>query len=179
MAEAVLVRRSNGRQHVRGRAVLASGAIALGLVALGSSGRRAPLLIYNASASAPLGFYRVFPARPLARGDLVLARAPETPRRLAAERGYLPAGVALVKRIAALSGERICAIGRAVTIDGIAVATRLPVDRAGRPLPAWGGCRTLGPDEVFLLMAGVPDSFDSRYFGPVSTESVIGRLVPL
>jgi type IV secretory pathway protease TraF len=46
-------------------------------------------------------------------------------------------------------------------------------------LPHWDGCRTLQADELFLLMAAVPDSFDSRYFGPVSLSAVIGRLVPL
>ncbi|NJO35955.1 MAG: S26 family signal peptidase, partial [Rhodospirillales bacterium] len=33
--------------------------------------------------------------------------------------------------------------------------------------------------EVFLLMEGVADSFDGRYFGPVPTASIIGRLAPL
>jgi type IV secretory pathway protease TraF len=33
--------------------------------------------------------------------------------------------------------------------------------------------------EVFLLMEGVPDSFDGRYFGPVTTAAIVGRLVPL
>jgi type IV secretory pathway protease TraF len=28
-------------------------------------------------------------------------------------------------------------------------------------------------------MAGAPDSFDRRYFGPVPLASVMGRLVPL
>jgi type IV secretory pathway protease TraF len=34
-------------------------------------------------------------------------------------------------------------------------------------------------DELFLLMEGVPGSFDGRYFGPVNRSAIIGRLVPL
>ncbi|HVA14048.1 MAG TPA: S26 family signal peptidase, partial [Stellaceae bacterium] len=151
----------------------------LGLVGLAALGRPAPLIIYNASASAPLGFYRVLPAEMLRRGDVVLARTPDSVRRLAAERGYLPATVPLVKRIAALDGDTVCARGRAITIDARHVADRLATDHVGRPLPAWIGCTTLGPGEVFLLMAGVPDSFDGRYFGPVPASAIIGKLVPL
>lgn len=172
-----------GRRHRRGRsrprAILALGSLGLGLIVLTALGRPAPLVIYNASASAPLGFYRVLPVGMLRRGDLVLARTPNSVRRLAAERAYLPANVPLVKRIAALDGDTVCALDRAVTIDGRHVAVQLAADRLGRPLPAWTGCRTLGPDEVFLLMEGVPDSFDGRYFGPVPARAVIGKLVPL
>jgi type IV secretory pathway protease TraF len=42
-----------------------------------------PLLIWNASASAPLGLYRVV-VGPVKRRDFVLAEAPEGARRLAA-----------------------------------------------------------------------------------------------
>jgi type IV secretory pathway protease TraF len=28
-------------------------------------------------------------------------------------------------------------------------------------------------------MEGVADSFDGRYFGPVTTAAIVGRLVPL
>ncbi|TIS13749.1 MAG: S26 family signal peptidase, partial [Mesorhizobium sp.] len=49
----------------------------------------------------------------------------------------------------------------------------------GRPLPWWNGCRALGDNEVFLLGSDKNRSFDSRYFGPVPTQNVIGRLVPL
>jgi type IV secretory pathway protease TraF len=52
-------------------------------------------------------------------------------------------------------------------------------DRLGRPLPSWTDCRLLDGDEAFLLMEGVADSFDSRYFGPIHTTAIIGRLVPL
>jgi Type IV secretory pathway, protease TraF len=138
----------------------------------------APLLVWNASASAPIGFYRVVAAPPVC-GALVLARPPTDVGKLAAARGYLPAGVPLVKRVAALTGDTVCAAGNTVSINGTMVAIRLEHDTRGRPLPRWQGCRTLAEDELFLLMAGVPDSFDGRYFGPVPAASIIGRLVPL
>ena len=52
-------------------------------------------------------------------------------------------------------------------------------DRRGRSLPVWKGCRTLRAGEVFLLNANVPDSFDGRYFGPVSATAITGRAEPL
>jgi conjugative transfer signal peptidase TraF len=138
----------------------------------------APLLVYNASASAPLGFYRLVRDIPH-RDDFVLARLPAEAARLAAERQYLPASVPAVKRIAALAGDFVCADSGIVVINGRAVATTLLIDRDGRPLPAWKGCRALVDGEVFLLMEGVPTSFDGRYFGPVSTAAIVGKLMPL
>jgi conjugative transfer signal peptidase TraF len=84
-----------------------------------------------------------------------------------------------VKRVVALKGDRVCAVKRVVSIDGYVAAKQLKADREGRPLPEWNGCRTLGSGEVFLLMESVPDSFDSRYFGPVPISSIIGKLTPL
>ena len=160
------------------------GILALGLAAIALLGGESfvttrPLLIYNASASAPIGFYRVLPPDPLRRGELVLVRTPKSVRDLAAKRGYLPLGVPLVKRVAALSGDTVCIVHHVVRIDGRPVAKQRAEDTKGRPLPQWSGCRTLGSDDVFLLMAGIPDSFDGRYFGPVSARAVIGCLVPL
>ncbi|RVC82503.1 S26 family signal peptidase, partial [Mesorhizobium sp. M2A.F.Ca.ET.046.02.1.1] len=37
----------------------------------------------------------------------------------------------------------------------------------------------LTKDEVFLLGNETNRSFDSRYFGPVPAQKIIGRLVPL
>lgn len=163
----------------RRRAVMTLAVLSLGALAASSFIRPVPLVIYNASASAPLGFYRVLPSNLLRHGDLVLVKTPESVRGLAAERHYLPLDVNLVKRIAALQGDRICAINGVVSIDGKHVVTQLRADSAGRQLPHWSGCQVLSADEVFLLMESVPDSFDSRYFGPVSVDSVLGRLVPI
>lgn len=136
------------------------------------------LLIYNASASAPIGFYAVRPKSPLFRGELVLATAPSWARTLAAERNYLPFDVPVVKRIAALSGDVVCAGQNSVWINGITATHRLKSDRRGRPLPDWTGCKRLGPDDVFLLMPH-PESFDGRYFGAILASQISGRLVAL
>lgn len=172
-----------GRRRRRGRvrplAILALGTLGLGPLGLAALGRPAPLIVYNASASAPIGFYRVLSVDEIRGGDLVLARTPASVRKLAAERGYIPETVPLVKRVAAVAGDTVCAVDHAISIDGRYAADQLSTDRLGRPLPVWTGCRTLRAGEIFLLMEGVPDSFDGRYFGPVPTSAVIGELVPL
>ena len=166
------------RVRRRPRTVLALTLFGLGLIGLATLARPAPWLVWNASASAPIGLYRVLPGKPI-RGDLVLVRTPSSVRQLAAERGYLPQNVPLVKRVAALDGDIVCAAGDVISVNGRVVAERLARDRLGRPLPAWTGCQTLGPDDVFLLMEGVSDSFDGRYFGQIPTAAIIGRLAPL
>ncbi len=138
-----------------------------------------PRLVWNASPSAPVGCYWVDAAGSPHAGDLVLAVPPEWAGRLADERGYLPFGIPLVKRIAAVAGDTVCSNGGDIRIDGRVRAQQLQADRKGRPMPAWTGCRRLGPDEVFLLMESVQDSFDGRYFGPTDRSEIIGRLVPL
>ena len=84
----------------------------------------------------------------------------------------------LIKRIAAVAGDDVCAFDGAIIVNGEIVARQRKVDRAGRSLPRWNGCRELVPGEFFLLTKA-PDSFDSRYFGPVTSARVIGRLAAL
>jgi conjugative transfer signal peptidase TraF len=153
----------------------------LGIGCLGASvvGHWPPLFVWNASASAPIGLYAVLPERSVSRGHLVLVDPRDDVRSFAAERRYLPLGVRLIKRVAALSGDQICSQNSRIFINGMFGAIRLSQDRAGRPMPFWTGCRTLGESDVFLLMRDIPDSFDGRYFGVVPRQSIIGRLIPL
>jgi len=136
-------------------------------------------IVWNVTASAPIGLYAVRRDRTFIRGDLVLVIPPPSTAKFAAQRDYLPPGVPLVKRIAAMAGDTICAQGTGIFIDGQIVAARLSSDGEGRPLPTWNGCRTLGQDEVFLLMKDVRTSYDGRYFGPTNTSQIIGRLEPI
>ena len=136
------------------------------------------LLVWNASASAPTGLYRLRPKAPVRRGDLVIAWTPGPARELAARRHYLPANVPLVKRVAAAPGDELCAAASTVLINRRPVATRQRVDGARRPMPWWNGCRHLGPSEYFLLMES-PGSFDGRYFGVTRREELVGQAVLL
>lgn len=133
------------------------------------------LLVWNASASAPLGLYRVEHQAAARRGDIVIAWAPGPARALASARRYLPATVPLVKPVAAVEGDRVCALESRILLNGRALATRRRTDPSGRPMPWWEGCRRLGRGELFLLSGNVPEAFDGRYFGIVPASLVIGR----
>jgi len=165
----------------RRRRLLLVLSIATGCAALAIPGltNPAPRLIWNASPSVPIGLYRLLPGTAPRLGDLVVVRLPDPARGLAAVRHYLPAGVPLLKRVAALAGDRVCALDASLSINGARRAIRLRRDTANRPLPWWTGCRTLRPDELLLLATDRRDSFDGRYFGPVSTASIIGTATPL
>lgn len=137
-----------------------------------------PRLVWNASASAPIGLYRVEPGARLRVGDMALAVPSASARMLAARRHYVPANVPVVKRVAAIAGARVCAIGPAILVDGRVVARRLSADPHGRPLPWWHGCRRLADGETLLLNKPT-NSFDGRYFGPVGGQAILGKAVPL
>ena len=174
--ETVLFVRLPGSRRALALAATVVAASGIGLPLLA---KPLPRLIYNATASAPLGFYRLLPGAPFRRGDFVLAQLPGAAAELAAARDYLPLGVPAVKRVAALGGDRVCEQSGAVFINNREAALALSADAESRPLTAWNGCRMLEPGEVFLLNADVQSSFDGRYFGPISTASIMGRLVQL
>jgi conjugative transfer signal peptidase TraF len=151
----------------------------LGLIAVPAVAGWQPRIIWNASASVPLGLYVTASADSIKHGDLVLVRPPEALTAFLAERGYLARSVPLLKHVAALPPQVVCAEGTAITVDGETVAHRRGADRLGRPLPTWHGCHALESSEVFLLNATEPDSLDGRYFGPLPRMSIVARLRPV
>lgn len=138
-----------------------------------------PRLIWNASASAPIGLYAVEPGGEPRRGDMVIALVPSSVRSLADSRRYLPANVPLVKHVGAVAGDTVCALKSAISVNGVTVAIRREKDGLGRRMPWWNGCRRLRRGQVFLLSAGVAGSFDGRYFGVSSSADIIGTARPL
>ncbi|MNV49487.1 Peptidase S26 [compost metagenome] len=109
----------------------------------------------------------------------MLARLPAGVAAFAAQRGYLPSGVPILKRIGALAPQSVCVREQLVRINGVVMASVRMHDGADRPLQAWSQCRLLAVGELFLLGDTSPASFDSRYFGPISASSVLGVARPL
>lgn len=159
--------------------VLTCGGMALAALLIPVVHHPAPKLIWNASASVPVGLYRIEHDTQPKVGELVAVRPSPALAHYMDARRYVEAGVLLVKPIAAANGATVCRRGLSVTIDNRAVATALPHDRLGRSLPVWSGCRRLAADDLFLIAPAHRDSFDSRYFGPIARRQIVGRAVPL
>lgn len=138
-----------------------------------------PRLIWNASASVPVGLYYASPAGRLEVGDVVAVTPPMALADFLAKRGYLPRYVPLIKHVLALSGTLVCRKGATIFIGSKPVGQARGHDRLGRSLPRWQGCRLLHEGEIFLMNPDAPDSFDGRYFGPLPVTAITVTLTPL
>ncbi|GAB1715409.1 MAG: peptidase S26 [Nitrobacter sp.] len=135
--------------------------------------------IWNASASVPIGLYRIVSGGHVDVTDLAVVMPPTDLAAFLDERRYLPRGLPLIKRVLALSGTTVCRRGHAILAYGATYGPALAHDTRGRPLPDWQGCRTLHDGEAFFMNWDSPDSFDSRYFGPLPLSTIVGRAIPV
>lgn len=159
----------------RGRLAISAAALCLlGAAALPI----APRLIWNRTASVPEGLYLVAGNAAPSRGGLVAYQPAPTEAAWLEAQGYTGAGWPLIKRARALEGDEVCRIGGAVEINSVPAARVLEEDAAGRALPAWSGCRRLGPGEIFLL-GDHPRSVDGRYFGVQERARLLGAVRPV
>lgn len=170
---AELRRRGHDRRAKRVRLIVAAAATLILCATLIWPPR--PRLLWNASASSPLGLYLVSSPDEVALGDMVIAWAPDAARELGAARHYLPRNVPLVKRVAGRSGDRVCAVGRTIFVNGRPEAFRRRQDGAGRLMPWWTGCELLADGALFLLTPSQPQAFDGRYFGVTRRQHLVGR----
>jgi conjugative transfer signal peptidase TraF len=142
---------------------------ALGVLGL-AAGQAPALALINESPSLPRGLYVRASGAP-DRGVVVAVAPPAGAAGYLAGLGAAPDAL-LLKRVRAGAGDIVCSEGDLVrTPTGtLAVGQR---DRRGAALPQWRDCRVLEGDEVFVV-GDTPTSFDSRYFGPVTTDRLRG-----
>ncbi|UPJ44019.1 S26 family signal peptidase [Bradyrhizobium sp. 40] len=138
-----------------------------------------PLYIWNASASVPIGLYRLRTAERYHVTELVAVQPPEPLATFLDLNGYLPIGVPMLKRVLALPGQSVCRTGLTISVDDIAMGEARDRDGRGRPLPKWQGCRVVDDGELFLMNWQSQDSLDGRYFGFLPASAVIGRALPV
>ena len=136
-------------------------------------------LIWNVTASVPIGLYFSRPSGKLQIGELVVVSPPHTLAQYLESRQYLPEGVPMLKHILALPGQTVCRKGRVISVDGRAMGTAIDRDSQDRPLPVWQGCESIPTDDVFLMNRKSADSFDGRYFGLLPSATIVGRAEPV
>lgn len=153
---------------------------ALGVaLAAASFASKRPVLVWNTTDSVPIGLYHIV-SRPVRVGDFVLVRLSGTIEALAQRRRYIGPNTPLLKRVAAMAGDRVCRRGCGLRIVGrrsLSVIA-LRADRSGRRMPEWQGCIQLRNGQLLVLGRGA-ESFDSRYFGPVRRNQILGAAIPL
>ena len=151
--------------------------IGMGVVSLIAPGllQSHRMLLWNASASVPVGLYVLETTDSRYVSELVAVLPPEPLARYLEAGSYLPRGVPMLKHVLALPGQTVCREGLVITIDKVAVGMARERDRRGRPLPVWQGCRVISQDALFLMNPQSADSLDGRYFGPLPQSAVLGR----
>ncbi|SPH23890.1 hypothetical protein DEA8626_02967 [Defluviimonas aquaemixtae] len=159
--------------------IIGATALSVSLIVLPVIATWSPRVLWNVSASVPVGLYRLHPVERLAIGDLVAVAPLPALSDFLASRGYLPRGVPLLKHVVALEGALVCRSGDRITVDDRPLGDAHAQDRVGRALPIWQGCHRLGAGEVFLMNPEAPDSLDGRYFGLLPRTSITARLTPL
>ncbi len=151
--------------------------IGMGVVSLIAPGllQSHRMLLWNASASVPVGLYVLETTDSRYVSELVAVLPPEPLARYLEAGSYLPRGVPMLKHVLALPGQTVCREGLVITIDKVAVGMARERDRRGRSLPVWEGCRVISQDALFLMNPQSTNSLDGRYFGPLPQSTVLGR----
>lgn len=97
------------------------------------------------------------------RGDVIVFEYPLDPQ------------LDYVKRIIAIPGDIISVVGTRVTVDGITLnETYVNKDDPGNPFPPINK-RIVGPNEYFVMGDNRGDSSDSREWGFVPRQNIIGK----
>jgi conjugative transfer signal peptidase TraF len=137
----------------------------------------------NHTPSMPMGLWIDRPGGPYRAGDIVTACPALTEsQKVYLHPGNCPSGMEpVLKPVAASEGDLVAVTPSGIRVNGIELPNTAPLDHdgRGRPIAAYSsGVYQVKPGQVWLLVPH-PDSFDSRYFGPVSSADVIARAIPV
>jgi conjugative transfer signal peptidase TraF len=134
----------------------------------------------NLSDSEPWGIYRLTPFDGhVFIGELVIMEVPVPARPVVYGRGWLPEGGLLLKSIGAVLGDQVMIANDAIFINQQYSGPVYHQDSQGKPLPELRGSFRIQPGYFLPLATAIPNSFDGRYFGPVSLRLILGKAKPV
>lgn len=173
MVKSDLKARRGAPSLAKSRFAVVAGVAALAITGAAIASSATPIALWNTTPSEPEGLYLRSTASP-AIGAIIAFRLPAPGQPYASLALPHLRSRPLLKAVAAGPGDLVCAGESGLAVNGHRLAPIATHDHLGRGLPRWLGCRRLGTDELFVFSARVPNSFDSRYFGPVSQADVLG-----
>lgn len=137
-------------------------------------------VVINTSPSVQPGIYIRSSAAPNV-GAIVDFEIPAAAQPyIRARSGYSGESWYILKPIVAGPGDQVDTLGGWLIVNEKRIAPMPPrEDSAGRPLPTWRGCRRLAEDEFFVFSARIPNSFDSRCYGPIPRREIMAVRRPL
>lgn len=137
----------------------------------------------NSTRSFPVGIYWAVGGYPK-KGDLVFVKVEGIP--IETDRGYINVAWSpvkhLLKRLVGVAGDRVTIDYFGVEVNGVCIPNSAPLvrDGGGRPLLAWlVNDYVLRAGEALILSDANPNSFDSRYFGPVPQRLIESVVIPI
>ena len=162
--------RTKRRKMLFGAATVAiCGTLMLGMTS------KVPLILYPITPSLPPGLYvRTF--EPPKVSMIAAFRVPEAAKLHKASIGEtVHDDFLFMKPMVAAPGDHVCRQSSdGVFVNGIRVAPEIAQNRSELPLPLWLGCRRMLEDEFFTMSGHSISSFDSRNYGPIQREMILG-----
>jgi conjugative transfer signal peptidase TraF len=165
--------------------VIIAALIAGGLASADAAGWR-----INTTTSMPRGLWSLATEdRTASKGDIVAICPPNGPMTaIARRRGYIGAGRCsnglepLLKPVVAVAGDQVTVSAAGITVNGrdLPQSAPLSLDSAGRPIDAYAsGTYRVPAGMAWIVSSYNPNSFDSRYFGPVPVANIEGMATPV
>lgn len=130
------------------------------------------MLIYNYTASLPTGWYWLEDTDRISRGDIVLCDAEQDIMQLALQRKWIKKDTHFLKYVYGIPGDIYEIRANRYIVNGEDKGEIKRIDTEGRPMPLLTDGKYTVPDGYLLIGTEAENSFDSRYYGPVSLKNV-------
>jgi len=134
---------------------------------------------YSATSSMPKGFYLIVPTKKISRNDIVEFIMPPNVIKFAKEKRWIPQSGLIIKYVFGIPQDHICIRNHSIWINNKKVARIYKFYEKNKLLPQAKICGKLNKNQYVLLSKVSERSFDSRYFGVVSSQEILGRAIPI
>lgn len=138
-------------------------------------------ITYQATPSMPQGWYWVTPVNfPLKRHEVVVFQPPLPTKKFLVHHQWLPHSGYMMKYVIGIPGDSACNLNGVIQLNHRSLGSvkrRTPHKNIQLPLTHF--CGVIPPHHYLLMNPGLDDSYDGRYFGPVSQSTIQGTARPI